>query len=246
MILIFDTKTTLLFAVLAVFIIVENIFPNRNQKNWKGYVKNLSMGAINTATLTILFSGWLVAIAHARQTSGIISDLQFWPKIIITLVILDLFIYFWHRINHEIPFLWRFHQVHHTDQSVNATSALRFHVGEIILSTLVRAPVIYLLGPTPLIIIINEIIVTAFAIFHHANYNLPKEHLFEKIIITPYLHKVHHSNKKEEHDRNYGVLFSCWDRIFKTRKRVKPKKLGLDYEQDENLGKMLSLPARKP
>jgi sterol desaturase/sphingolipid hydroxylase (fatty acid hydroxylase superfamily) len=246
MILSVDTKTTVLFLILALFIVIENIFPNREQKNWKGYVKNLSMGAINTATVAMIFSGWLVAIASARQTSGIISNLSFWPKIILTLVILDCFIYWWHRFNHQIPWLWRFHQVHHTDQSVNASSALRFHVGEIILSTLVRAPVIYLLGPTPVILIINEIIVTGFAIFHHANYNLTKEKLFERIIITPYLHQVHHSEKRDEHDSNYGVLFSFWDRIFKTKKRVKPKSLGLAYERDESLGKMLTLPGRKP
>ncbi|MDA1197035.1 MAG: sterol desaturase family protein [Nanoarchaeota archaeon] len=246
MILAFDIKTKILFAILVLFIIIETIFPNRNQKNIKGYLKNLSMGAINTAALAIIFTGWLITIANARQFDGLVSNLPFWPKIIITLIALDLFIYWWHRLNHEIPFLWRFHQVHHTDESVNATSALRFHVGEIILSTLVRAPVIYLLGPTPLIIIINEIIVTAFAIFHHANYNLPREIIFEKVIITPYLHQVHHSNKRDEHDRNYGVLFSFWDRIFKTRKRITPKRLGVDYEQDEHLGKMLTLPARKP
>ena len=135
------------------------------------------------------------------------------------LVMLDFLIYWWHRANHVLPLLWRFHEVHHLDRFLDTTSALRFHFGEVLLSALARALVIMLLDIPILSILVFETLVLAAAIFHHSNLRLPAglEVALSKLVITPSIHWVHHHARRADTDSNYGTIFSFWDPIFASR-----------------------------
>ncbi len=132
------------------------------------------------------------------------------------LVLLDFLIYWWHRANHVVGFLWRFHEVHHLDRFLDTTSAVRFHFGEVVLSALARAGVIILLGMPFTSVVVFEVVVLCAAIFHHSNLRLPAavEKPLSKVIVTPSIHWVHHHAVREDTDSNYGTLFSFWDRLF--------------------------------
>ena len=139
--------------------------------------------------------------------------------LLLDLLLLDLLIYWWHRANHELPFLWRFHEVHHLDRFLDSTTALRFHFGEILLSALVRALIIALFDiPISSILLFEGLILIA-AIFHHSNLALPAglERALARVIITPSIHWVHHHAVRSDTDANYGTVLSIWDPLFGTR-----------------------------
>jgi sterol desaturase/sphingolipid hydroxylase (fatty acid hydroxylase superfamily) len=142
-----------------------------------------------------------------------------WPGLLLDVVLLDLLIYWWHRANHELPLLWRFHEVHHLDRFLDSTSALRFHFGEVLLSALARALMIVVFDLPILSILVFETLLLAAAIFHHSNLRLPPrlEAALARLIITPSIHWVHHHAERADTDSNYGTLFSFWDRLFATR-----------------------------
>jgi len=136
--------------------------------------------------------------------------------------------YIWHRLNHEIAFLWRFHRMHHSDPAMDVTTALRFHIGELIISSFLRFGIIILLGMTTFEIILYEMIMLPIIYFHHSNFFLPYQwdKRIRTVFITPWMHWVHHSNIKEESNTNYGTIFSWWDRLAKTFKiRKDPKEI---------------------
>ncbi|WP_282604811.1 sterol desaturase family protein [Pelagibius sp. Alg239-R121] len=136
--------------------------------------------------------------------------------LLLDLMILDFLIYWWHRANHEIRFLWRFHEIHHLDRFLDTSSALRFHFGEVLLSACARAAVIILLGIPFFSVIIFEILVLLSALFHHSNLRIgaDTERLLSRLIITPSIHWVHHHAVRRDTDSNYGTIFSFWDRLF--------------------------------
>lgn len=133
-------------------------------------------------------------------------------------LIMDYTNYIWHRLNHCIPFLWRFHLVHHTDVDLDVSTAFRFHFGELIGSVFFRGGFAFLSGATPLTVLLYEILFEAETQFHHSNWKLPYkfENHLNRIIVTPRMHGIHHSNVKPETDSNYSVIFSVWDRIHNT------------------------------
>ena len=141
-----------------------------------------------------------------------------WAKSIIAFLLLDVGNYAWHILNHKIPFLWRFHLVHHTDLNMDITTAFRFHFGELIGSVFFRGTVILLSGASPILLLVYEIIFEAATQFHHSNWKLPllSERLLNRLIVTPRMHGIHHSVVKQETDSNYAVIFSFWDRLFRT------------------------------
>ena len=137
------------------------------------------------------------------------------------IALLDFLIYWWHRANHEVGFLWRFHEVHHLDRFLDTTSALRFHFGEVLLSALARAGVILLLGFPFSSVLAFEALVLFAAVFHHSNLRLPAglERALARVVITPSIHWVHHHARRADTDSNYGTIFSFWDPLFGTRSR---------------------------
>jgi sterol desaturase/sphingolipid hydroxylase (fatty acid hydroxylase superfamily) len=146
-----------------------------------------------------------------------------WSGLLLDLVLLDLWIYWWHRANHEIDFLWRFHGVHHLDELLDSTSALRFHFGEVFLSALVRAVVIILLALPLASVLLFEALILVSAIFHHSDARLPQrlEQALARVIITPSIHWVHHHAVRADTDSNYGTIFSFWDPLFRSKSRTR-------------------------
>lgn len=150
----------------------------------------------------------------------------FWLQgvaIALDVLLLDLWVYAWHRANHEIPFLWRFHEIHHRDPVLDASSALRFHFGEVILSALVRGLFIMFLGIDIISVLIFEGIVLIASMFHHSNISIPSriEHILSRIIVTPSIHWVHHHAKRHDTDSNYATILSIWDPLFGTCSNIK-------------------------
>ena len=144
---------------------------------------------------------------------------QWWsgaPGLALDIVLLDFLIYWWHRANHVVPLLWRFHEIHHLDNFLDTTTALRFHFGEVLLSALARAVVIALLDVPFTSIVAFETLILAATLFHHSNLALPGglERALSKVVITPSIHWVHHHARQQDTDANYGTIFSFWDPPF--------------------------------
>jgi sterol desaturase/sphingolipid hydroxylase (fatty acid hydroxylase superfamily) len=131
---------------------------------------------------------------------------------------LDYTNYLWHRINHKIRFLWRFHAVHHSDKDLDLTTAFRFHFGEMIGSVFFRGACTFFSGATPLTVVVYEIAFEAATQFHHSNTRLPMwlDRFLNKLIVVPAMHGIHHSINRQETDTNFSVIFSIWDRLHKT------------------------------
>lgn len=209
-------------------------------------IKNISFWPINiglslTFTLPLSYFATQHALWSRPDWSSGLDGLLF------DIVLLDLFIFWWHRTVHEFPFFWRFHEVHHLDEHLDTTSAIRFHFGEILFATLARMLVIILFSiPFPSIILF-EALVLVFTLFHHSNMALPAplERLLSKIIITPSLHWVHHHALRKDTDSNYGTIFSFWDKLFHTKSdtvRFEFMKIGVEKKADKKFLKLLMLP----
>ncbi len=173
------------------------------------------------------------------------------PAFLADILLLDLWIYFWHRANHEIPFLWRFHEVHHLDEWLDTSSALRFHFGEVVLSAVVRAGVILLLDISLAAVLLFEGLVLALAVFHHSDAAIPPriERRLSRIIVTPSIHWVHHHALRRDTDSNYGTIFSFWDRLFGSRsstERHPDMPIGVEGRRDRGLPSLLWDPISPP
>jgi sterol desaturase/sphingolipid hydroxylase (fatty acid hydroxylase superfamily) len=215
---------------------------------------NLALGLINATVTALLFAGAVLYITEASRTHqfGLLHHTD-WPPpvtLLTALLAFDAWQYLWHRANHKIPLLWRFHAVHHTDTDLDATTAVRFHTGEIILSSTARLAVLPLIGITMPQLALYECILLPVILFHHSNIRLsPRaDRLLSWLIVTPHIHWVHHSQIKSETDSNYATLLSCWDRIFKTFTHCEdPAQINFglkDFKEQEwrSLPKTLAIP----
>lgn len=178
---------------------------------------------------------------------------SFGIKAIVGFIALDATLWIWHLLNHKVPFLWRFHQVHHSDLNMDASTALRFHFGELALSGLFRTAQVLILGVSPALVIFFEVSVTASAMFHHSNFRIPLafERYLVWFIVTPRMHGVHHSVVQNETDSNYSAIFPIWDKLAGTLKLNIPQAevhIGvpyLDNFQETQFPAILWLPFRK-
>ena len=136
----------------------------------------------------------------------------------LSFLLMDLFFYWWHRANHRIPFLWRFHNVHHIDPDLDVSTAFRFHFGEIALSAGFRVVQVGVIGLSAPMFAAYELAFQANTLFHHSNVRLPirVERLLNHVLVTPRMHGIHHSQVREEADSNYSVVFPWWDRLHRT------------------------------
>ena len=185
-------------------------------------ITNISLAITNTLLIKLLMPISLAGLALLLQAKniGILNQLSFGTltNFVITVVFLDLIIYWQHRTFHYVPLLWRLHRVHHSDTGLDATTALRFHPLEILLSLAIKGLAIFLLGASAAGVIVFEIILNFSALFHHGNYKLPNilDRIMRWIIVTPDPHRVHHSSRSKEMNSNFAFFLSVWDRIFKT------------------------------
>ena len=207
-------------------------------------LKNLVLGVLNSLLTGLGFAAlwWTTAQWAQAQGFGLLNWLPFpvWARLASAFLLFDAWMYFWHRLNHRIPFLCRFHRTHHSDPKMDVTTANRFHIGEIALSSVLRVPVIALLGLQLWELALYELAMFTVVQMHHANVALPTwlDRVLRTIIVTPFMHKVHHSRWQPETDSNYSSLFSFWDRLFRTfRLRDDPRSLrfGLEeFDEQEN------------
>ncbi|MBI4623363.1 MAG: sterol desaturase family protein [Verrucomicrobia bacterium] len=190
-------------------------------------VRNLALGALNAAIVALLFAGAWLAVTQwaAAHRFGILNGLELppWPRATLAVLMLDGWMYFWHWLNHQVPLFWRFHRLHHADRAMDVTTASRFHTGEIVLSSIFRLPVLLLLGCRIEELALYELLLFAVVQFHHANIALPArlDRWLRLLIVTPSVHKVHHSVVRAECDSNFSSLFSWWDPLFRTQRIVR-------------------------
>lgn len=215
----------------------------------KRIFKNLGFWPINIALslLVVLPVSYAATTMQVWERPDVLSG---YSGLIVDILILDVFIFWWHRAMHELPFLWRFHEVHHLDEHLDTTSAIRFHYGEVFLSCFVRAIMIFVFAIPFVSIVIFEVLVLVFSLFHHSNIKMPQgiEKRMAKIIVTPSLHWVHHHALRRDTDSNYGTIFSFWDVVFKTRsltKRTPEMKIGVEGMKDKGFRRLLIKPFKK-
>jgi len=172
------------------------------------------------------------------------------PGLLLDLLLLDFLTYWWHRANHVVPFLWRFHEVHHLDATLDTTTALRFHFGEVLLSAGARAAAIVLLDVPLLSVVAFETLILVATIFHHSNLALPPglEQALARIVVTPSIHWVHHRARRSDTDSNYATVLSLWDPIFASRSptpRRPDMAIGVEGGREEPLAQLLLRPLYK-
>ena len=201
-------------------------------------VKNVAIGLGNGLVVRFGFIGaWIAVMEWCRDHAvGLLHWITTpeWLRWALALLLLDLWTYAWHRLNHTVPVLWRFHRLHHSDRQMDATTASRFHVGEIVLSSIARVPVLALLGCSVEQFAVYEIALFAVVQFQHANVGLPDalDRLLRVVIVTPHLHKVHHSVVVAEQQTNFSSLFTWWDRAARTW-RVAPDVTAIVFGVDD-------------
>jgi sterol desaturase/sphingolipid hydroxylase (fatty acid hydroxylase superfamily) len=164
-------------------------------------------------------------------------------------ILLDCWIYWWHRANHELSWLWRFHVVHHLDRFLDSTSAGRFHLGEIALSAIVRTIPIILLDISITSVLVFEAAIVMAAVFHHSNVLVPGgfERALSRLVVTPSIHWVHHHAVRADTDSNYSTILSFWDRMFGTRSATRRRPdmtIGVEGEGEETFAQLLLRPLR--
>ena len=217
-------RLTASLSIFCVMIIWEYVSPRRKQNinRKQRWPINLGLAAFNMAIMRVSIGSmaYLSAVAVADHRYGLLNwlDAPAWLSIMVTLLFLDFAIYCQHIVSHKWPLLWRLHQIHHTDLEFDATTAVRFHPLEIMISMLYKALCIILIGADPLAVIAFEIILNGAATFNHSNVNIPPaiDKKLRWLIITPDMHRIHHSTLPIETDSNYGFSISCWDRLFRT------------------------------
>jgi len=214
--------------VFLVMAAIELVRPKRRLTVSKARRWLTNLGIAGTDMLVLRLMAMLavpvaaVAAAYfAREHGlGLLNEVAwpYWIKVAIALLVLDLAIWFQHLVSHKVPIFWRLHRVHHADRDIDVTTAVRFHPIEIALSMLWKILVVVLLGASPFAVFLFEVILNACAMFNHANIALPSwlDGVLRLFIVTPDMHRVHHSVVRNEHDRNYGFNLSLWDRLFRT------------------------------
>lgn len=210
--------------------------------------KNLGFGGIN-ALISPLIVIPVTLWASQWPLDWRPAWLSGWAGLIFDLLILDLWIYWWHRANHRIPLLWRFHEVHHLDQFLDVTTAVRFHLGEVLLSAVVRAAVIIVLAIPVASVVIFETALLLATMFHHSNMKLPEslERALSWIVVTPSIHWVHHHALRCDTDSNYATVLSIWDKLFASRsptKRTLDLEIGVEGRSEERFLSLIARPFR--
>ena len=225
--------------------------PYTRRQRW---VTNLGLTFLNMALVRITVGGvaYAAAVFAAEQGIGLLHwmTLPLWAAVVVTLLGLDFAVYLQHVMVHAVPVLWRLHRVHHADLGFDATTGLRFHPIEIFFSLGLKVAVVVLLGATPWAVVAFEVILNASSVFNHSNVAIPEsvDRWLRWGIVTPDMHRIHHSTRVVETNSNFGFSVSWWDRLCGTY-RATPAlgqtemEIGLsDYRTPLNLGQLLLLP----
>lgn len=240
------------FGILIIMFLWELMAPRRplTTSKIKRWIANLGLVFIDSLAVRVIFPTALVGFAFLTQQRGwgIFNQFEI-PnelKVIFSVLILDLAIYLQHILFHVIPLLWRLHMVHHTDMDIDTTTGVRFHPIEIVLSMGIKMIVVVLTGPPPIAVVIFEVLLNGTSMFNHGNVRYPQniDSILRLLVVTPEMHRVHHSTIRWESNSNLGFNFPWWDRLFGTY-RPQPAQghlemtIGLDQYKEP---KKLTLP----
>ena len=215
------------FGLFAVMALAEALVPRRalvlgRSRRW---LTNWMVSLLNALTGFALKAGFGAAAVLAALDAGAMGwgvfnrlDWPGWVEVLLVFVALDFAIWLQHLLSHKIPVLWRLHRVHHADRDIDVTTAIRFHPIEIALSMLFKIALVYALGASVVAVILFEVVLNGAAMFNHANVRLPLpvDRWLRLVVVTPDMHRVHHSVHRREHDSNYGFNLAIWDRLFRT------------------------------
>jgi len=250
-------RQVLAWSGLIFFMILEHWLPfaERAEPAWRHYLRNLALAGINVAGLAVVWRGLLLAAAAWAERSGwgLLNLLGLdWPwRLAATVFAFDALSWAMHVLYHQVPAMWRLHQVHHTDLDFDVSTASRFHFGEILLSTAVQTAGALLLGAPPEGIVLFQMLLLLQAQVQHSNLVLPEglDRIVTRLLVTPNMHRIHHSRAVRETNSNYATILSLWDRLGGTFRR-RPQAgiaIGLtQYPRREELDWMslLALPFR--
>ena len=212
--------------LLTLFILAEALWPRRDRAlgRFQRWTTNGLMTILNTVALRVAVPVLAVGAAGfaQRMDVGLLNmlDVAQWVTVLAAIILLDAAIYAQHLVFHHVPVLWRIHRVHHVDRDIDVTTALRFHPVEILLSMVIKIALVVALGAPPAAVIIFEVLLNGTAMFNHANLRLPLgfDRVLRWLIVTPDMHRVHHSVRVPETNSNFGFNLSLWDRLFGTYK----------------------------
>ncbi len=247
----------------AFFAGLEAAFPNRGRvlprkSRWFTNLSILVLGTVGLRLLALILPLLAIGAALDARTLGWgLFNMVGWPvwlEGVLAVLMLDLAIWCQHLITHRVPLFWRFHRVHHADRDMDVTTALRFHPAEIAASMILKIGLIYLIGPAAVAVLVFEVLLNGTALFNHANLRLPAglSRMLGWFIVTPDMHRIHHSVERADHDRNFGFALSVWDRVFGTL-RAEPEggdqglRIGLEWQDTRpaRLGWSLLLPFQR-
>jgi sterol desaturase/sphingolipid hydroxylase (fatty acid hydroxylase superfamily) len=247
------------FGILAVMALWEALAPRRPAPlgRWARWPSNLGIVALNTVVVRLLLPTTAIALALVgeREGWGLLHQLGLpgWLALTLAVIALDLVVYLQHVMVHAVPLLWRLHRVHHADLHFDVTTGARFHPIEIVLSMLIKFAAILVVGPAPEAVVVFEVLLNATAMFNHGNVSLPAavDRWLRWVVVTPDMHRVHHSIEDDETNSNFGFNLPWWDRLFGTY-REQPRvghtamTIGIrgwrDPQQVDRLPGMLALP----
>ncbi|MFN1550944.1 sterol desaturase family protein [Vibrio natriegens] len=238
----------------------ENVLPRKVLTVSRAFrwVNNLSLVALNSVVIALVMpiAAFQAAVIASEHQWGFFQLMSFpdWLNVLLSIILLDFIIYVQHVIFHRIPVLWKLHRMHHADLDIDVTTGARFHPIEILISMVIKIGAVFMLGVSPIAIVMFEIILNASAMFNHSNAKLalPVDAWLRKAIVTPDMHRVHHSVIPRETHSNFGFFLSVWDRMFSTY-RAQPE-LGHEHvviglpdirdKQEQRLDKLLTQPFR--
>ncbi len=240
---------------LALFALLELWWPARPAPRWPRWGVNFTISLLDTLCLRLLMPVLAVGAAMLASTQGLgllpALSLPHGVDVLLALLLLDLLIYWQHRLMHVVPVLWRLHRMHHSDLAVDVSTALRFHPLEILLSMALKIAAVLLIGAPVAAVVLFEILLNGCAVFNHANLALPRplDRILQRVLMTPRLHRIHHSSEPAEHNRNYGFTIIWWDWLFRSYcdPGRPPAQLGLARFRaapEQRLGALLAQPLR--
>lgn len=236
------TGEVVTFVLLMIFLglsNLENRFPKIKRpvsETKQSYRINLGLFVFNNLLLSACSVTTLFLIAEHYAHMGPLSRMHNQPvKLLLAFLAFDFLLYVWHWISHNVNTFWVFHRVHHNDPLVNVSTAFRLHFVEALITHILKALLIVLLGIDKTVVLLIEAFSTMFIMFHHTNIGFRSERLWGLVVIVPSLHRTHHSVDRSEHDSNYGAVLSIWDRLFGTLLEAEPKKIGIHGDSPQDL-----------
>lgn len=256
-----NIRPAIFVGLLVSFAILEYLAPRRKLRpvKMKRWFTNIAIILIDSFLVKFIFKSAAIGVAIWAATNGYglfnMIDVPYWVAFVVSFLVLDFAIWISHVASHKIPVFWRVHRMHHSDIDIDASTAIRFHPIEILLSMCWKFLIVIIMGAPAISVLVFEIVLNGGALFNHSNFKLPLwfDKILRLLIVTPDMHRVHHSVIRAEHDSNYGFNLSIWDRMFKTY-TDQPEKghdgmtIGLSDWQDEKPARLdwtLMVPFKK-